>query len=369
VTPGTTGTLTVDLDAIAANWRALAERAAPARCAAVVKADGYGLGAREVARRLRPEGCEWFFAAHLEEAIALKPVVPDATVIALNGLLAGSEAATIEHDIVPTLNDLGQIALWAQPARTRGRRLPAIIHIDTGMNRLGLGAQELERLAGDHNLLHGIDVVLWLSHFACADIKDHPLNALQQARFAAALKRLPSAPASLANSSGIFLGPATHYDLVRPGAALYGINPTPWTDNPVRGVAQLTAKIVQIHGVDPGIGVGYGAEWKAARPSRIATVAVGYADGYLRSLQNRAVVAFGGARLPVIGRISMDLITVDLTDAPAAIAAAIVAGAEVELLGDAISIDELGERAGTIGYEILTQLGHRYRRRYQGAVA
>jgi alanine racemase len=191
------------------------------------------------------------------------------------------------------------------------------------------------------------------------------LTAQQQLRFARALKALPPAPASLAKSSGIFLGSPAHYDLVRPGAALYGINPTPWHANPMRGVVSLTGKIVQIHKVDTGNSVGYGAEWRAARPSRIATVAVGYADGYLRALQNRSFVVLAGARLPVIGRISMDLITIDITDAGLAVAP----GIEVELLGDAMPIDELGERAHTIGYELLTQLGKRYHRRYQGAVA
>jgi alanine racemase len=365
VTPGTAGTLLVDLDAIAANWRLLAGRVGRAQCAAVVKADGYGLGAGEVARRLQAEGCSWFFVAHLEEAVALKPILPTATVVALNGLLAGCETAFVAHDIVPALNDPGQIALWQAKAKALGRRLPGIVHIDTGMNRLGLQSGDVDRLAGDRSLLQGIDIVLWMSHFACADIKDHPLNGEQHVRFAQALQRRPDAPASLANSSGIFLGPQMHYDLVRPGAALYGINPTPWTANPMQGVATLTGKIVQIHKVDTGGTVGYGAEWRAQRPSRIATVAVGYADGYLRSLQNRIFVAIAGARLPVIGRISMDLITVDITEAGIAAAP----GIEVELLGSAIGIDELGERAGTIGYEILTQLGKRYHRRYQGAVA
>ncbi len=370
MTSGTAGTLIVDLDAIAANWKLLAAHAAPARCAAVVKADGYGLGAREVARRLRAEGCDWFFVAHIEEAVALKPAVPDATVVALNGLLAGDEKLFVEHDIVPALYDLGQIALWQSQAKALGRRLPAIVHIDTGMNRVGLQPGDVDRLAGDVSLLDGLDIVLWLSHFACADIKDHPLTGQQLVLFAQALKRLPHAPASLANSSGIFLGPQAQYDLVRPGAALYGINPTPWLANPLQGVATLSGKIVQIHKVDTNGTVGYGAEWRAQRPSRIATVAVGYADGYLRSLKNNSFVAIAGARLPVIGRISMDLITVDVTEAPSNQGGiAIAPGHEVELLGASIGIDELGERAGTIGYEILTQLGRRYHRRYQGAVA
>jgi len=223
----------------------------------------------------------------------------------------------------------------------------------------------VQALADDKTRLDGLRPKVWMSHLACADIDNHPLNFEQRDRFASALAQLPKATASFANSSGIFLGSAWHHDLVRPGAALYGINPIPWAENPMQAVVTLTGKVVQIHSVDTGIGVGYGAEWRAPRPSRIATIAVGYADGYLRSLKERTVVFFKGQRLPVVGRISMDLITVDVTDA----AAPLVAGDEVELLGPNMSVDELGERGGTIGYEILTQLGARYHRRYLGAVA
>lgn len=362
---GTAGTLTIDLDAIAANWRLLAERARPAQCAAVVKANGYGLGAAEVARRLQAEGCGFFFVAHLEEAIRLRDTVPDLPVVALNGLLPGQERDFVAHDVLPALNDLAQIEAWRRLAQALGRPLDAVVHIDTGMNRLGLGAGDVETLAQDRTRLEGLRPLLWMSHLACADMLDHKLNLEQRDRFLSALAVLPRARASLANSSGIFLGSAWHHDLVRPGAALYGINPLPWTANPMQPVVALSGKIVQIHKVDTGNSVGYGAEWRAARDSRIATVAVGYADGYLRSLKERSFVFFKGQRLAVVGRISMDLITVDVTDARGAMAP----GDEVELLGPHLDADALGEQAGTIGYEILTQLGARYHRRYIGAVA
>ncbi len=365
MTRGTAGTLTIDLDAIAANWRALAQRARPAQCAAVVKADGYGLGAGEVARRLQAEGCQWFFVAHLEEAVRLRQTVPELPIVALNGMLPGQARDFVDHDVLPALNDLGQIEQWRALAKTLGRPLDAIVHIDTGMNRLGITASDVQALAGDKSRLDGLRPLVWMSHLACADMDNHPLNLTQRERFASALAMLPKAMASLANSSGIFLGSAWHHDLVRPGAALYGINPVPWAENPMQAVVALTGKVVQIHSVDTGIGVGYGAEWLAPRPSRIATVAVGYADGYLRSLKERSVVFFKGQRLPVVGRISMDLITIDVTD----VAAPVVAGDEVEVLGPNMSADQLGERGGTIGYEILTQLGQRYHRRYLGAVA
>lgn len=362
---GTAGTLTIDLDAIAANWRLLGERARPAQCAAVVKADAYGLGAGEVARRLQAEGCRWFFVAHLEEAIRLRQTVPEFPIVVLNGLLPGLEADFVRHDVLPALNDLGQIELWQRQARSLGRTLDSVVHIDTGMNRLGLGEDDVRTLAAERGRLDGLRPLVWMSHLACADLENHPLNLEQRDRFIAALAHLPKATASLANSSGIFLGSAWHHDLVRPGAALYGINPVPWAANPMRQVVNLSGKIVQIHGVDTGRSVGYGAEWRAARPSRIATVAIGYADGYLRSLKERSVVFFKGQRLPVVGRISMDLITVDVTD----VAAPLHPGDEVEALGPHQDADELGTRGGTIGYEILTDLGRRYHRHYLGAVA
>jgi alanine racemase len=362
---GTAGTLTIDLDAIAANWRLLAERARPAECAGVVKADGYGLGAGEVARRLQAEGCRWFFVAHLEEAIHLRDAVPELPVVALNGLIPGLERDFVEHNVLPALNDLGQIDAWRRMAKTLGRPLDAVVHIDTGMNRLGLDAQEVQTLTQERARLEGLRPLVWMSHLACADLENHPLNFDQRDRFLRALSHLPKATASLANSSGIFLGSAWHHDLVRPGAALYGINPIPWAANPMRPVVELSGKILQIHSVDTGSSVGYGAEWGANRPSRIATVAIGYADGYLRSLKERSVVFFKGQRLPVVGRISMDLITVDVTDA----ALPVLPGEEMEALGPNIDADELGTRGQTIGYEILTDLGRRYHRRYIGAVA
>jgi alanine racemase len=362
---GTAGTLTIDLDAIAANWRLLAERARPAQCAAVVKANGYGLGAGEVARRLQAEGCRWFFVAHLEEAVRLRETIPDLPIVALNGLLPGLERDFIQHGVLPALNDLGQVEAWRNMAKALGRPLDSIVHIDTGMNRLGLNASEVQALADDKQRMSGLRPLVWMSHLACADLENHPLNLDQRDRFLSALALLPKATASLANSSGIFLGSAWHHDLVRPGAALYGINPVPWAENPMQNVVRLTGKILQIHSVDTGIGVGYGAEWLAKRPSRIATVGVGYADGYLRSLKERSVVFLKGQPLPVVGRISMDLITVDVTDATQAPRT----GDEIEVLGSHMTADALGERGGTIGYEILTQLGARYDRRYLGAVA
>lgn len=358
--PAVVSTLTVDLDAIAGNYRLLRERAAPAGCAAVVKADGYGLGAGPVARRLWREGCRTFFVASLEEAAALRAVLPDADIVALNGLLPGEAKTYREHRLLPTLNDLGQIDDWAAFCRD-GDPLPACVHIDTGMSRLGLSRRERAELVSDPHRLSGFDCRYVLSHLACADTPDHPLNLQQQSLFAETIAALPTMPASLAASSGIFLGADWHFDLVRAGIALYGGAPTAGADNPMANVVRLDGVVLQVRDVDSPETVGYGATHRFAGPARVATVAAGYADGYLRSLSGRGAAYWGKTALPLIGRVSMDLITLDATAAPG-----LTAGDTVELIGPHHDINVLAEDADTIPYEILTSLGRRYRRRYEG---
>lgn len=351
--------LTIDLGAVRDNWLALRDRVGGA-CAAVVKADAYGLGATQVAPVLATAGCTQFFVAHLDEAAAIRPLLPgSATVHVLNGLPPGVEADCAEIGAVPVLNGRAQVDAWARLAARLGRRLPAAIQVDSGMSRLGLSPAELDAL--DAAALEGIVPTLVMSHLACADEPDHPANAAQHAAFEAARRRLPSAPASLANSSGVFLGAAYHFDLVRPGAALYGVNPTPGRPNPMRPVVRLQGKVVQIREVEAGRGVGYGLSWTAPGPTRLATVSVGYADGYLRSLSGRGVAWLDGTALPLAGRVSMDTITLDVSAVPEA---AIGPGTLVDLLSPQHGVDAAAERAGTIGYEILTSLGRRYARRY-----
>ena len=360
--------LTIDLGALARNYRLLADRLGGARCAAVVKADAYGLGVARVAPVLSRAGCRTFFVATVEEGIGLRRVLPEAEIAVLNGAPAGAEAALAEHRLTPVLNDLGQIERWAALARARGGLdaivHDAIVHVDTGMNRLGLPACEVDRLAAETERLDGLRVRLIMSHLACAEERDNPMNPAQRAAFIAARAKLPAAPASLANSSGIFLGADYHFDMARPGVALYGVNPTPGASNPMAEVVHLQSKIIQVRDVDRGQTVGYGAAHRTAAPGRIATVPVGYADGYLRSLGNRASAAIGGAKVPVVGRVSMDLITLDVSSLPPDRAGP---GAPVELIGGACPIDEVAACAGTIAYEILTSLGKRYDRRYVGA--
>ncbi len=356
--------LTIDLDAVADNYRRLCAELGGVACAAVVKADAYGLGMARVAPALARAGARIFFVAQMEEAMALRGMFPvEVEIYVLNGLAAGPVAEFQAGRVHPVLNSLGEIDAWAAAARAAGRALPAAVHIDTGMSRLGLPEDELEALAADHGRLAGIDLRYLVSHLACADDPTHPLNAEQLRRFRAARARLPDAPASFANSSGIFLGADYHLDLARPGVALYGVNPTPGRPNPMRQVVRLQGKILQVREIDASRTVGYGATHRAAGPTRIATVAVGYADGYLRSLSNRGSAWLGDRRVPVVGRVSMDLITLDVTGAPAEAARP---GAFVDLIGADLATDRVAEAAGTIGYEILTSLGRRYHRVYRG---
>jgi alanine racemase len=356
--------LEVDLAALAANWRRLAEEAAPAEAAAVVKADAYGTGLTEAAPALHAAGARTFFVAQLDEALRLRAHLPDVPVYVLNGLMRGAEADYLAHELRPVLNTLEDLARWRRACGTTSR--PAALHVDTGMSRLGLDAHELATLAAEPERAAGLRITHLMSHLCSAEDPSSPQNREQLEEFRAAQRALAPAlgpvAGSLANSSGIFLGPDWRFDLARPGVALYGVNPTPHRPNPMRQVVRLKGKILQVRQIDAHRGVGYGASWRARGPSRIATVAVGYADGYLRSLSNRGRAVVGGHEVPVVGRVSMDLITLDVTAVPEAAAHA---GAAAELIGPAMPVDAVAEAAGTIGYEILTSLGARYHRVYR----
>lgn len=356
--------LTVDLAALAGNWRLLAARSGSAECAAVVKSDAYGIGVTQAAPALAAAGCGTFFIATAEEGAELRGILgPVPNILAFNGPMEGTAADLLAHSIVPVLNDLGQIGVWTGAARSAGLRLAAALHVDTGMNRLGLPPEEVAVLGSEPERLDGIEVVLVMSHLACAEQPDNPKNEDQLLSFLRLKGALAAAPASLANSSGIFLGAQTHFEMVRPGAALYGVNPTPLKANPMAEVVHLQGKILQVRQIDSPQSVGYGAAFLADSPRRIATVALGYADGYFRSLGGRGAGMLGGTRVPLAGRVSMDLLTLDVTDAPPEQAKP---GSWISLIGGGIPLDEVASAAGTIGYEILTALGPRYRRVYTG---
>jgi alanine racemase len=351
--------LDIDLNAIAANWRSLAATH-PGATAGVVKANAYGLGAAYVAPKLFATGCRHFFVAHFSEALAIRDFVPGAMLAVLNGLLPGEEQEYAARDILPVLGSLTEIALWRDEAKRLGRALPALLHCDTGISRLGIPPAEFAALRDDPALLNGIAVQFLMTHLVSAEIPNDPINQVQLAQFATVRAAFPGVPASIANSSGMFLGPEFGLNLTRPGAALYGINPKPGHKNPMHPVVRLRARIMQVQNIAPGGTVGYNGIWTAQRPSRIAVLSVGYADGYLRSLSNTATAMFNGKRIPLVGRVSMDLTTFDITGTPAE------AGDTLDLIGPGHDADALAKEAGTNGYEILTSLGCRYHRRYAG---
>jgi alanine racemase len=361
------GVLTVDLDALVANWRKLEKTAVPAECSAVIKANAYGCGTEPVAQALARAGCKTFFVATAEEAATARAAVPSAVIYVLNGFIQNTGEAYAKIDARPVIGDLNELAEWDVFCRRTGWAGGAAIHIDTGMQRLGLTVAEAQGLiprihAGDH----GISLVM--SHLACAESLNHPMNGRQLAAFRAIASEFSGVPASLSNSSGIFLGSPFQFDMVRPGAALYGVNPTPEADNPMLPVVELKARVMQIRDVERGESVGYGGTWTARRPTRLAIISVGYADGYFRAGSSNdgtrgAEVMVAGKRCPVAGRISMDLTAVDVTDLEKN---AVRRGHLVTLIGEGITVDELAHHFGTIGYEVLTSLGPRYARIYKG---
>jgi len=354
--------LTIDLEALAANYRLIRDTVAPAHAAGVVKANGYGLGASEVVRTLAGQGCRHIFVAVLGEAEELAQLLEpelrkSLELYVLNGLLPRSEETCARLGVIPVLNSLDQIQGWTAQAAAMGRRLPAVLQVDTGMSRMGLPEDELARLLAEPALLEGIDLRLLISHLACADEADDPANAMQWSRFQEVARRFPDLPLALDNSGGAFLR-RSHGDLVRAGIALYGGAPQAGA-NPMRPVIALEAAIAQVRSIPAGAGVGYGLTFRAQRPTKIATVPVGYADGLPRSLGNRGAGWIAGMRAPIVGRVSMDSITLDVTDVPED---ALYPGAPVELIGPHQTLDQLAADAGTISYELLTQLGRRYQR-------
>lgn len=356
--------LTIDLDALAANYRTLRQVAKGARTAGVIKADGYGLGAVPVGRRLAREGCDLFFVAHLGEALRLRRegggAIDRAEVAVLNGIPPGQEGLAVEHRIQPVLNTPEAVEAWLDAIKDRTDPPRAFLQVETGMNRLGLDAEGLARIS---NRLPQLPLAAVMSHLACADTPDAPMNDRQRERFAALAADLPEAPRSLASSAAILSNPKTHFDLVRPGIGLYGANPFADRPNPMAPVVTLEARILQTRRIDRGEAVGYGATYVAEGPRRVATLSVGYADGYKRAAGGRATASIAGIALPVIGRVSMDLITVDVTQAPEEMSQT---GDRITLLGGEQDADALGKAAGTLGYEILTSLGQRYARQYKG---
>ena len=366
--PEAGGVLKVNLGAIIANWQELGRRAMPSECAAVIKADGYGCGIDAVAHALAGAGCKTFFVADIAEARRARAVAGDAAIYVLNGLLPGTARAFSDIDARPVIGSLVELAEWDAFCSANHWRGGAALHVDTGMNRLGISTDEAAALAPRIRAEnHGI--TLLMSHLACAEQPSHPLNEQQMKLFREVRLLYRGIPASLANSSGIFLGNGAHCDVVRPGAALFGVNPTPGHRNPMQPVIELQARVVQVRNVPKGETIGYGATWTAKHATRLAVVAVGYADGYPRAASATDATPGAAALVadtccPLAGRVSMDLITIDITALPDH---AVRRGDLLTLIGGDNGVDDLAAAAGTIGYEVLTSLGPRYNRIYQSS--
>ncbi|MFA5122048.1 alanine racemase [Zavarzinia sp.] len=360
---GATTRLTIDLDAVAANWRILAKIAGPAATAAA--------GATRVGPALYAAGCRNFFVAHLSEALTLRPLLPaDATVFVLHGIPPGTAGEFAANGITPVLNSLHDMTAWAAQAREAGRALPAALHVDTGMCRTGLSAAELATLAEEPERLDGIRLDVVMSHLACADDPANPKTAEQRRRFVEIAAHLPTGAQrprlALANSAGVLWGADYHFDMVRPGIALYGGNPIPSQAMRFHPVVRLDAGILQTRAIDRPETVGYGAAHQVSRPTRVATVAVGYADGFLRAAGNRGHALIAGREIPILGRISMDLMTIDVTDVPEHLTQP---GMAITLIGDALTVDRVAKTMDTVSYELLTRLGRRFARHYVGRPA
>jgi alanine racemase len=353
--------LTVRLGAVVSNYRVFQRMSGDAVVAGVVKADAYGMGMAPVAKQLAGIRCNTFFVARLQEGVALRPIVPQARIFVLDGAPRDAVPALVAHRLTPVLNSLVDIENWSSVVR--GTALDAAIHFDTGMSRLGLPKEELDVLNSECAArLNGINVVLWMSHLACADDPDAAMNRTQLDRFRAALATLPSASASLSSSAGVMLGKDYVFDMVRPGVGLYGGNPQPSGPSPLSTVAVLTGRILQLRHIAKGESAGYGASFVAQRPTMLATAGLGYTDGLMRALSNRGSGAIGGVRAPVAGRVSMDLVTLDVTDVPAS---ALNVGADIEFIGDTITLEEIAAASCTASYEILTSLARRVPRHYE----
>ncbi len=358
----TASELRIDLSRLRDNYRIIAGHVDGVDVAAMVKADGYGLGASHVAGALRTVGCRQFFVAQAEEGVALRADHPDLVVNVLNGVMPGTEDHLVEHNLVPVLNSLEQISYWQRAARRHDRPLPAVLHFDTGMSRLGMASDEAVTLAAEaEQRLAGIEVVHVMSHLASADVEGSEQSQQQLDQFVGLRRSFPHGTASLANSAGIFLGARYHFDVVRPGVALYGGTPLVDGTNPMRQVVTLETPIIQVRNVTRGETIGYGATHVMDAPGKVATVALGYADGFLRASSGRGIGSIGGLPAPIVGRISMDLITLDVSAIPED---SLYLGAPVELIGDDVPIDDVARAAGSIAHEMLVDLGSRYQRSY-----
>lgn len=357
--------LNIDLSAVRENYRRLCAKASGAKVAAVVKSDAYGLGADKVATQLLQDKCDTFFVAHLGEAIKLRDTLgPSPEILVLNGIPEGYAADFTARNLTPVINSLSDLEQWQSLSRKLGKPLGAALQIDSGMSRLGLCAKDVQKIQSNSDMLDGVNISLVMSHLACAGDPSHPSNVEQRQAFETLSNMLPKTKRSLANSSGIFLDHQFHYDLVRPGAALYGINPISYTENPMLPVIQLQARVLEIREIPAGAHVGYDYLYKASSPRRLATLSIGYADGWHR--QWTVGASYNGTSLPLVGRISMDSMVIDISDLSET---QLSRNMFVDLINKTQTLDVVANAAQTIGYEVLTSIGERVERRYSNVTA
>jgi len=349
--------LIINLAAIQRNYARLQNLAGKAEVAAVIKANAYGLGADEIAPALSKAGCRTFYTANASEGAQLRQTLTgqSANIYVFSGFWSSEREALKKHSLFPVINELSQL----EELRDMDPDIPFALHFDTGINRLGLGASETEILLANPDLLDGLDVRQIMSHLACADEPEHPLNARQLIAFSRIRSAFPKIPASFSNSAASLLGTEYHFDILRPGIALYGGNPTPNNENLFEPTVHIEAPILQIRTLKPGDLVGYGASWQSERPHRLATLALGYADGIMRASQQGGYGKIGTSNAPIIGRVSMDMLSVDISD----IDPDIQVGDWVSFLGP--DLDECANSASTISYEFLVRLGSRFLRLYR----
>ncbi len=358
--------LEIDIDSIIHNYQLINNKVGNTECAAVLKADAYGMGASVIAKALDKAGCSTFFVATIDEGIELRACFSknENQIAVLSGLLEGSEDIFYRNKLTPVLNDAEQIKKWASYNQQKKISAPSILHIDTGMNRLGLTISEFYDIIKKKTELKELNVGWIMSHLACGDQPRDIMNEKQLSVFLNAKKEFPNVKASLANSAGVFLGQSYHLEMVRPGIALYGSGSGSIPSKPLKQAIKLYSRILQIRTLTTGAPVGYGASYRVSKATRVATVGIGYADGYLRSLSNCSWVFFNGVRLPVIGRISMDYITVDITQIASE---KIKTGDFIEIIGDKFTLDDLATVANTVPHELLTRLGTRHHRIYRNS--
>jgi alanine racemase len=355
----------IDLQAVASNYKKLVNISKSGQCAAVIKADAYGLGAEALTPTIANQGCQTFFTAYIDEGISLRKTLKqmnhNARIYVLNGFFPKCESLFVEHDLTPVLCTVEQIHLWQAHARTLNRPLAAALHVDTGMRRTGIPYHDFWNLIDTPDTFQGIALSLIISHLACSDHLNHPHNERQLEKAKKIHERLPTVPFSLSNSGGIFLSSDYHFNLTRSGMAIYGMNPTPYKENSMAPVLSLWSRIYQVQDVNEGQSIGYGQSYYTQAPAKIATLALGYADGYPWQATPESSVMISGYPARIVGRISMDLMTVDVTNIPNHL---VVPGAWAQVVGDHLSIDEIAKMSKTIPYEVLLGLGKRFHRVY-----